>query len=69
VVNHNVLSTMFTSVAAAIICKLLTKLVVVGQPLAIMWGNTVQEWGNLTQVHNPLTISTELDWYSFQKLN
>jgi hypothetical protein len=31
----------FTSVAAAMICKLLTEQVVKGLPLSILWGNTV----------------------------
>jgi SNF2 family DNA or RNA helicase len=33
----------FTSVATAMICKLLTKKVVMGLPLSIMWGNTLTE--------------------------
>jgi hypothetical protein len=32
----------FTSVAAAMICKLLTEKVVMGLPLLILWGNTLQ---------------------------
>jgi len=31
----------FTSVAAVMICKLLTEKVVMGLPLSIMWGNTL----------------------------
>jgi len=34
----------FSSVAAAMICKLVTKQVVMGLPLSILWGNTLQEW-------------------------
>jgi len=37
----------FTSVAAAMICKLLTEKVVMGLPLSILWGNTLDEWVNM----------------------
>jgi len=36
-----------TSVAAAMICKLLTGKVVMGLPLSILWGNTIAEWVNM----------------------
>jgi hypothetical protein len=41
VVDEMRLSKSFTSVAVAMICKLLTRNVVMGLPLAMMWGNTV----------------------------
>jgi len=34
----------FTSVAAAILCKLVTEKVVMELPLSIIWGNTLEEW-------------------------
>jgi len=34
----------FTSVAAAMLWKLVTEKVVMGLPLSILWGNTLQEW-------------------------
>jgi len=34
----------FTSVAAAMLCKLVTEIVVMGLPLSILWGNTLEEW-------------------------
>jgi len=37
----------FTSVAAAIICKLLTKKIVVGLPLPIMWGVSLDKLVNM----------------------
>jgi hypothetical protein len=37
----------FTSVAAAMSCTLLTEQVVMGLPLSILWGNTLQEWAML----------------------
>jgi len=33
----------FTSVAAAMLCKLVTEKVVMGLPLSILWGNTLEE--------------------------
>jgi len=39
----------FTSVAAAMICKLLTENSVMGLPLSIFWGNTLDEWVNMVQ--------------------
>jgi hypothetical protein len=39
----------FTSVAAAMICKLLTEKVVMGLPLWILWVNTLAEWVNMVQ--------------------
>jgi hypothetical protein len=34
----------FSSVAAAMPCKLVTEKVVMGLPLYILWGNTIEEW-------------------------
>ena len=34
----------FTSVAPAMLCKLVTETVVMGLPLSILWGNTLEEW-------------------------
>ena len=34
----------FPSVAAAMLCKLVTQKVVMGLPLFILWGNTLEEW-------------------------
>ena len=34
----------FSSVAAAMLCKLVTEIVVMGLPLSILWGNTLEEW-------------------------
>jgi hypothetical protein len=41
------LGKIFTSVAAAIIFKLLTEIVVMGSPLAILWVNSLAEWVNM----------------------
>jgi hypothetical protein len=38
-----------TSVAAAMICKLVTDIVLIGLPLSILCGSTLKEWVNLAQ--------------------
>jgi len=59
----------FISVAAAMICKLLTEKVVMGLPLSILWGNTLEEWVIL--MHNDLSgiDGEEREWYPLQRLN
>jgi len=52
----------FTSVAAAMICNLLTEKNVMGLPLSILWGNTLEEWVNLAQIDFPEMISDEQEW-------
>jgi len=59
----------FTSVAAAMICKLLARKVVMGLPLSIMWGNTLDEWVNMVQNDFPRIISEEREWYPLWRLN
>jgi hypothetical protein len=49
----------FTSVAAAMICRLLTEKVVMGLPLSILWRNTLAEWVNMVQNDSPGIISEE----------
>jgi len=53
----------FTSVAAAIICKLLTEKVVIGLPLSIIWGNTLDQWVNMAWNGFPGIIGDKLEWY------
>jgi len=53
----------FTSVAAAMLCKLLTEKVVMWLPLSILWGNTPEEWVNMVQNNYPRIINEE--WESF----
>jgi len=59
----------FMSVVAAMICKLLTKKVVMGLLLAIMWGNTLEEWVNMAQNDYPGIIGEEWEWYPLERLN
>jgi len=58
-----------TSVAAAMLCKLVTEKVVMGLPLSILWGNTVEEWVILAVNDFPGIVGEEREWYSLQRLN
>jgi len=59
----------FTSVAAVMICKLLTEKVVMELLLSILWGNTLEEWVNLAQNDFPGIIGDEREWYPLQRQN
>ena len=59
----------FTSVAAAMLCKLVTKKVVMGLPLCILWGNTLEEWVLLAHNDFPGIVGEEWEWYPLQRLN
>jgi len=59
----------FTSVIAAMICKLLTEKVVMGLLLSILWGNTLVEWVNLAQNNFPGIIGDEWEWYPLRRQN
>jgi hypothetical protein len=49
----------FTSVAAAMLCKLVTDKVVMGLPLSILWGNTLEQWVILAHNDFPGIVSEE----------
>ena len=59
----------FTSVAAAMLSKLLTEKVVMGLPLPILWGNTLVEWVMLADNDFPGIVGEEREWYLLQRLN
>jgi len=59
----------FTWVAVAMLCKLLTEKVVMGLPLSILWGNTLEEWVILALNDFPHIVSEEREWYLLQRLN
>jgi len=59
----------FTSVTAAMINQLLTKKVVMGLQLSILWGNTLAEWENMVQNDFPGIISKERKWYPLRRHN
>jgi hypothetical protein len=59
----------FTSVAAAMICKLLTEKIVMGLQLYILWGNTFEEWVILADNDFPGVVDEEREWYLLQISN
>jgi len=59
----------FTSVAAAMLCKLVTEKVVMGLPLSISWGNTLEEWAILADNDFPGIVGEEREWYPLERLN
>jgi hypothetical protein len=59
----------FTSVAAAMICELLTEKVVIGLPLSILWVNTLAEWVNMVQNNFHKIIGDEREWYPLRRHN
>jgi hypothetical protein len=69
VVDEMGLGKTFTSVAAAMLCKLVTEKVVMGLPRSILWGNTLEEWVNLAQNDFPGKISDEQEWYPLRRQN
>jgi len=59
----------FTSVAVAMLCKLVTEKVVMGLPLTILWVNTLEEWVILADNDFPSIVGEEQEWYPLQRLN
>jgi len=59
----------FTSVAVAMLCKFVTEKVVIGLPLSIVWGNTLEEWVILLLNDCPGIVGQEQEWYLLQRLN
>jgi hypothetical protein len=59
----------FTSVAAAIICKLLAEKVVMGLPLSILWGNTLAKWVNMVLNDFPGIMGEKREWYPLRRHN
>jgi len=58
----------FTSVAVAMICKMVTEKVVMGVLLSILWGNTLQEWVILAHNDFPGIVGKEWEWYPLQRI-
>jgi len=69
VVDEMGLGKTFTSVAAAMLCKLVTEKVVMGLPLSILWGNTLEEWVIVAVNDFPGIVGEEPEWYLLQRLN
>jgi len=51
------------------LCKLVTEKVVIGLPLPILCGNTLEEWVILAHNDFPGIVSDEREWYHLQRLN
>jgi len=59
----------FTSAAAAMLCKLVTEKVVMGLPLSILCGNTIEEWVIVAHNDCPGIVGEEREWYPLPRLN
>ena len=59
----------FTSVAAAMLFKLVTEIIVMGLPLSIEWGDTLEEWVILADNNFPGIVGEEQEWYPLHRLN
>jgi hypothetical protein len=59
----------FTSVTAAMLCKLLTEKVVMGLPLSILWGNTLAVWVILADNDFPGIVGEKRESYPLQRMN
>jgi len=57
----------FTTIAAAMLCKMVTEKVVMGLPLSILWGNTLEEWVILAHNDFPGIVSEERKRYPLQR--
>jgi hypothetical protein len=69
VVDEIGLGKTFTSVAAAILFNLVPEKVVMGLPLSILWGNTLEEWVMMAHNDFPGIVGEERGWYPLQRLN
>jgi len=69
VVDEMGLGKTFTSVAAAMLCELVSEKVVMGLPLSILCGNTLEEGWILAHNNFPGIVGEEREWYSLQRLN
>jgi hypothetical protein len=58
-----------TSVAAAILCNLATEKAVMGLPLSIIWGNTLEEYLILAHNDFPGIVGEEQEWYLLERFN
>jgi len=59
----------FTSVAAVMLCKLVTEKVGMGLPLSMLWGKTLEEWVILADNDIPAIVGEEQEWYPLRRLN
>lgn len=64
-----VLGKMLTTVAADLLCKLITEKGVVGLPLSILWGNSIQKWKHRALTNYLGFIREVQQQYVLQRLN
>jgi hypothetical protein len=69
VVDEMGLKKTFTSVAAAMLCKLVTEKVLMRWPLSILCRNTLEEWVIVANNDFPGIVGEEQEWYLLQRLN
>jgi hypothetical protein len=69
VVDEMGLGKTFPSVAAAMLCKLLTEKVVMGLPPSIVLGTTLERWVILVHNDIPGIVGEEREWYPLPRLN
>ena len=69
VADEMCLAKTFTSVAAAMLCQLVTEKVVMGLPLSMVWGNTFEQWVILADNNFPRFVGEEWEWYPLNILN
>jgi hypothetical protein len=53
----------FTLVAVGMLCKLVTKKVVIGLAMSILWWKTFEEWVSLVRNDFPGIVGEECEWY------
>jgi len=68
VANEMSLGKTFSLVTAVMLCKLGTEKVVLGLPLSILWGNTLEEGVILVCNNFPGIVGEEQEWYLLQRL-
>jgi hypothetical protein len=69
VADEMALGKTFTSVAAAMLLNLVTENVIMGLPLSILWGNTLEDWVILADNDFPGIVGEEREWYPLERLN
>jgi hypothetical protein len=51
------------------LCKWATEKVVIGLPLSMLWGNTLEEWVRLAPNDFPGIVGEEWEWYQLRRFN
>jgi hypothetical protein len=67
VADERGLGNTFTTVAAVMLCKLVTEKVIMGLPLSIEWRNTLEEWLNLAQNDFPGIVGDKQECFPLRR--